>query len=136
MTLRARVGSLEKHDVVIRESLRISRGKITRSQLRAEYTKQEVRELREFRVTDRLAILELRNRAKIEQIVAQRVANAMDIIAIYEAKSHVARDLMNRVEWQKDKEQRMLAIRGSGKVTDAVIVGLLHEVLQLPRQCT
>ncbi|GJY36855.1 hypothetical protein Tco_0422233 [Tanacetum coccineum] len=40
------------------------RGKITRLQLRAEYDEQEVRELREFWVTDRLEILELRNRAE------------------------------------------------------------------------
>ncbi|GJS68756.1 hypothetical protein Tco_0683321 [Tanacetum coccineum] len=40
---------------------------------------------------------------EIEQIVAQRVANAIETIAIYEAKTHVARDLMNRVERQKDK---------------------------------
>ncbi|GKA74424.1 hypothetical protein Tco_0780726 [Tanacetum coccineum] len=41
--------------------------------------------------------------AEIEQIVAQRVANAIETIAIYEAKTRVARDLMNRVERQKDK---------------------------------
>ncbi|GJU79590.1 reverse transcriptase domain-containing protein [Tanacetum coccineum] len=41
--------------------------------------------------------------AEIEQIVAQRVANAIETIAIYEPKTRVARDLMNRVERQKDK---------------------------------
>ncbi|GJW25813.1 hypothetical protein Tco_0039624 [Tanacetum coccineum] len=40
---------------------------------------------------------------KIEQIVAQRVANAIETISIYEAKTHVARDLINRVERQEDK---------------------------------
>ncbi|GJX82319.1 hypothetical protein Tco_0331800 [Tanacetum coccineum] len=45
MTLHARVGLLEQHDVVTRESLRIARGRITRSQLRAEYVEQEVIEL-------------------------------------------------------------------------------------------
>ncbi|GJU38735.1 reverse transcriptase domain-containing protein [Tanacetum coccineum] len=40
---------------------------------------------------------------EIEQIVAQRVANAIETIAIYEAKTRVACDLMNRVERQKDK---------------------------------
>nr|GEU93062.1 retrovirus-related Pol polyprotein from transposon TNT 1-94 [Tanacetum cinerariifolium] len=45
---------------------------------------------------------------KIKQIVAQRVANAIvanaiETIAIYEAKTRVARELMNRVERQKDK---------------------------------
>nr|GEU31076.1 hypothetical protein [Tanacetum cinerariifolium] len=42
----------------------------------------------------------------IEQIVAQRVANAIETIVIYEAKTRVARDLMNRVEQQKDKVTR------------------------------
>ncbi|GJV33821.1 hypothetical protein Tco_1394221 [Tanacetum coccineum] len=41
--------------------------------------------------------------AKIKQIVAQRVANAIDTIVIYEAKTRVARDLMNQVERQEDK---------------------------------
>ncbi|GKA08547.1 reverse transcriptase domain-containing protein, partial [Tanacetum coccineum] len=40
---------------------------------------------------------------EIEQIVAKRVADAIETIAIYEAKTRVARDLMNRVEQQKDK---------------------------------
>ncbi|GJR06129.1 putative reverse transcriptase domain-containing protein [Tanacetum coccineum] len=41
--------------------------------------------------------------AEVEQIVAQRVANAIETIAIYEAKARVARDLMNRVKQQEDK---------------------------------
>ncbi|GJW32476.1 hypothetical protein Tco_0052508 [Tanacetum coccineum] len=41
--------------------------------------------------------------AEFEQIVAQRVANAIETIVIYEAKTRVARDLMNRVEQHKDK---------------------------------
>ncbi|GKB73480.1 reverse transcriptase domain-containing protein [Tanacetum coccineum] len=40
---------------------------------------------------------------KIEQIVAHRVANAIETIAIYETKTRVARDLMNQVERQEDK---------------------------------
>ncbi|GJS34102.1 reverse transcriptase domain-containing protein, partial [Tanacetum coccineum] len=76
MTFCARVRSLEQHDVVTRESLRIARDRITRSQLRAEYAEQEVRKL---------------------------LANAIETIAIYEAKTHVALDVMNRVERQKDK---------------------------------
>ncbi|GJV83620.1 reverse transcriptase domain-containing protein [Tanacetum coccineum] len=40
--------------------------------------------------------------AEIKQIVTQRVANSIETIAIYEAKTSEARDLMNRVEWQKD----------------------------------
>ncbi|GKB20037.1 hypothetical protein Tco_0853960, partial [Tanacetum coccineum] len=62
MTLRARVGSLDQHDVVTRESLKIARGRITRSQLRAEYAEQEVKELHEFRVTNRFEMAELRSR--------------------------------------------------------------------------
>nr|GEU34537.1 hypothetical protein [Tanacetum cinerariifolium] len=64
MTLRARVGSLEQHDVVTRESLRIARARITWSQLRVEYAEQEVKELREFRVTNRFEMTELRSRAQ------------------------------------------------------------------------
>ncbi|GJX54369.1 hypothetical protein Tco_0282738 [Tanacetum coccineum] len=41
--------------------------------------------------------------AEIVQIEFQRVANAIETIAIYKAKTRVARDLMNRVERQKDK---------------------------------
>nr|GEX76033.1 hypothetical protein [Tanacetum cinerariifolium] len=41
MTLRARVELLEHHDVVTQESLRIARGMITRSELRAVYDEQE-----------------------------------------------------------------------------------------------
>nr|GEW98530.1 reverse transcriptase domain-containing protein [Tanacetum cinerariifolium] len=37
------------------------------------------------------------------KIVAQRVANVIDTIAIYEAKTRMAHDLMNRVRRQKDK---------------------------------
>nr|GEY59444.1 hypothetical protein [Tanacetum cinerariifolium] len=41
MTLRARVRSLEQHDLVTLESLKITRGRITWSQLRAKYAEQE-----------------------------------------------------------------------------------------------
>ncbi|GJR78931.1 hypothetical protein Tco_0149716 [Tanacetum coccineum] len=64
MTLHARVGLLEQHDIVTQDSLRIARGRITQSQLRVVYAEQDVRELREFRVTDRIKILELRSRAE------------------------------------------------------------------------
>nr|GEX71833.1 hypothetical protein [Tanacetum cinerariifolium] len=63
-TLRARAGFLEQHDVVTQDSLRIARGRITWSQLRAVYTEQEVRELQEFRVTDKLEIIELCSQAE------------------------------------------------------------------------
>ncbi|GJU75846.1 hypothetical protein Tco_1272916 [Tanacetum coccineum] len=121
VTFYARGGLLEQHDV-------------------------EVRELREFRMTDRLKIIELRSRSEnaescleksherqtgyeacmtdmIEQdietlltrveaveqqaeplqIIAQRVANAIETIAIYETKIRMARDLMTQVECQEDK---------------------------------
>ncbi|GKC60577.1 reverse transcriptase domain-containing protein [Tanacetum coccineum] len=136
MTLRTRVRSLEQHDVVTRESLRIAKGKFTLSQLQAEYAEQEVRELREFWVTNRFEMDELQSRAQdieasfwdlgrhlrmsfaeIEQIVAQRVANAIETIVIYEAKTRVARDLINWVKQHMTRYQGMLATRGSGKVT-------------------
>ncbi|GJS53072.1 hypothetical protein Tco_0626434 [Tanacetum coccineum] len=34
---------------------------------------------------------------EMEQVVAQRVANAIEVIAIYELKIHMAHDLMNQV---------------------------------------
>nr|GEU81566.1 hypothetical protein [Tanacetum cinerariifolium] len=42
----------------------IAKGSITRSQLRAEYVEQEVRELREFWVTDKFEIAKLRSRVR------------------------------------------------------------------------
>nr|GEV75496.1 putative reverse transcriptase domain-containing protein [Tanacetum cinerariifolium] len=65
MTLRARAGSFEQHDVVTQKSSRIARGRFKRSQLRAEYAEQEVKELREFRVTDRLEMAELLSQADL-----------------------------------------------------------------------
>ncbi|GJW38821.1 hypothetical protein Tco_0064666 [Tanacetum coccineum] len=41
--------------------------------------------------------------AKIEQIIAQRVASAIETIDIYEIKTRVTRDLINQVERQEDK---------------------------------
>ncbi|GKA40260.1 hypothetical protein Tco_0732853, partial [Tanacetum coccineum] len=41
--------------------------------------------------------------AEIKKIVAQRVADAIETIAIYKAKTRVACDLMNRVEHQEGK---------------------------------
>nr|GEV27714.1 hypothetical protein [Tanacetum cinerariifolium] len=40
--------------------------------------------------------------AKVEQIIAQRVANAIEIIAIYEAKIRMARESMNQVKQQEE----------------------------------
>ncbi|GJV17525.1 hypothetical protein Tco_1362848 [Tanacetum coccineum] len=58
MTLRARVGLLEQHDVVTRDLLRISRGRITRSELRAlrcrvEYTESFLERSHERQTGDR-----------------------------------------------------------------------------------
>ncbi|GJU11427.1 hypothetical protein Tco_1133823 [Tanacetum coccineum] len=53
--------------------------------------------------------------AEIKQIVAQRVANAIETIAIYKAKTRVACDLMNRVEQQKDKVIRAYIVGPSNK---------------------
>nr|GEY54411.1 hypothetical protein [Tanacetum cinerariifolium] len=101
------------HDVVTRDSLRISRGRITRLQLRAVYAEQEVRGLHDFWVTNRLDILELRSPAEaitntnqglsfteIEQIVAQRIAS------VYETKTRVAHDSRNHVKCKKDKVKK------------------------------
>ncbi|GJY35508.1 hypothetical protein Tco_0420886 [Tanacetum coccineum] len=93
VTLRARVGLLEQHDAVTRDSLRIARGRITWSQLRAVYVEPEdieascvraeaaeqlaetlqvslgvvrmdVRDLIESREADMLEMAELRSRAQ------------------------------------------------------------------------
>ncbi|GJS61168.1 putative reverse transcriptase domain-containing protein [Tanacetum coccineum] len=52
--------------------------------------------------------------AEVEQIIAQRVANAIETIAIYETKTRMARESMNQI---KQQEEKILATRGSGKVT-------------------
>nr|GEV65200.1 reverse transcriptase domain-containing protein [Tanacetum cinerariifolium]GEW84283.1 reverse transcriptase domain-containing protein [Tanacetum cinerariifolium]GEW85471.1 reverse transcriptase domain-containing protein [Tanacetum cinerariifolium] len=67
MILRAIVGLLEQHNVVTRDSLRIVRGRITWSELRAVYAEQEVRELREFMMANELKIIELRSRAELSE---------------------------------------------------------------------
>ncbi|GKG58225.1 hypothetical protein Tco_0592004, partial [Tanacetum coccineum] len=41
--------------------------------------------------------------AEIEQIVAERVANAIETIAIYETKTHMARESMSQTKQQEDK---------------------------------
>nr|GEX84018.1 reverse transcriptase domain-containing protein [Tanacetum cinerariifolium] len=94
MTLRARVRSLEQHDLVTRESLRIARGRITRSQLQAEYAEQE---------ETMSTMTQGMSFAEIKQIVAQRVANVIETIDICKVKTRMARDLMNRVERKKYK---------------------------------
>ncbi|GJR19949.1 zinc knuckle CX2CX4HX4C containing protein, partial [Tanacetum coccineum] len=75
VTLRARVESLEQHDVVTRDSLRTAKGRITRLQVRAVYAEQEASELREFRVTNRLEILELHSRAEYAETRLEQSLN-------------------------------------------------------------
>ncbi|GKD34309.1 hypothetical protein Tco_1249818 [Tanacetum coccineum] len=41
--------------------------------------------------------------AKLEQIVAHRVANAIETIAIYETKTRMARESMSQIKQQEDK---------------------------------
>ncbi|GJW98163.1 hypothetical protein Tco_0179971 [Tanacetum coccineum] len=94
MTLRTRVGSLDQHDVVTQESLRIARGIITRL---------EMAELRSQAQETMTTTNQGMSFAEIEQIVTQRVANAIETIAIYKAKTRVARDLIDQVERKKDK---------------------------------
>ncbi|GJV63440.1 hypothetical protein Tco_1474268 [Tanacetum coccineum] len=126
MALRARVETLEQQDRVTRDSLRIARGRITRLQLRAVAAEQQATDLQDSQVTDRLEITELRSQveyaetrlershnnvnyesrvsfAEIEQIVAQRVNDVIEAIAIYETKIRVARDSMDRVICQGAK---------------------------------
>ncbi|GJW20035.1 hypothetical protein Tco_0027471 [Tanacetum coccineum] len=97
MTLRARVGSLEQHDMITRESLRISKGMFTRSQLRAKYVEKEVRELREFWVTDRFRMAKLRRRAH------DRECSFWSYEALIEIKTSMACESMSQIEQQKDK---------------------------------
>ncbi|GKE47926.1 hypothetical protein Tco_1479184 [Tanacetum coccineum] len=75
VTLRIRVGSLEQHDVVTRDSLRIFRGWITRLQLRAVFAKQEVLELLDFRVIGKLEILDLCSRAEYTETRLEQIHN-------------------------------------------------------------
>ncbi|GJS24290.1 hypothetical protein Tco_0452922 [Tanacetum coccineum] len=41
--------------------------------------------------------------AEIEQIVAQRVANAIETIAIYETKANMARESTSQIKQREDK---------------------------------
>ncbi|GJR66515.1 hypothetical protein Tco_0012580 [Tanacetum coccineum] len=43
------------------------------------------------------------NFTEIEQIVVMRVASAIETIAIYKARTHMARDSRNKVKRQEDK---------------------------------
>ncbi|GKD61425.1 hypothetical protein Tco_1298934 [Tanacetum coccineum] len=87
VTLRARGESLEQHDVVTRDSLRITRGRITWLQLRAVYAKQETEDgVRTQRVVMTKHDVEtLRARAEaIEQLeMAELRSRAQDIEASF-----------------------------------------------------
>nr|GFA77131.1 hypothetical protein [Tanacetum cinerariifolium] len=40
---------------------------------------------------------------EIEQIVVERVANAIETIAIYKTKTDMARESISQIKWQEDK---------------------------------
>ncbi|GKA33712.1 hypothetical protein Tco_0720141, partial [Tanacetum coccineum] len=50
--------------------------------------------------------------AEIKQIIAQQVANTIETIAIYETKTHVARDLMNKVDKMAENASNMRKWKG------------------------
>ncbi|GKB81180.1 hypothetical protein Tco_0948075 [Tanacetum coccineum] len=52
---------------------------------------------------------------EIEHIVAQRVTNAIEVIAIYEKKIHIAHDSRDQVVRQGAKVARVLTTKRSGK---------------------
>ncbi|GKF52454.1 hypothetical protein Tco_0159364, partial [Tanacetum coccineum] len=53
---------------------------------------------------------------EIEHVIAQRVTNAIEAIAIYEARTRVTRDSMDQVARQGAKVGKGVKIKGSGKV--------------------
>nr|GEY35177.1 hypothetical protein [Tanacetum cinerariifolium] len=55
--------------------------------------------------------------AKVEQIIAQRVANTIETIAIYETKTRMARESTNQNKQQEGKIVEDTKTRGSGKMT-------------------
>ncbi|GJY79342.1 hypothetical protein Tco_0485143 [Tanacetum coccineum] len=55
------------------------------------------------------------NSAEIEQIVAQRVANAIEAIVAYETTLRMTHDLMDKVVCQGTTIARVLTTRGNGK---------------------
>ncbi|GJW35674.1 hypothetical protein Tco_0058594 [Tanacetum coccineum] len=123
MALRAKVGLLEQHDVVNRDSLRIARRRITRLELRAVYAEQEshVRQTGDEARTQRTDITEQdieASRAKVE-VVEQRVetlqvslrAARMDVRYLIESReadrfemaelrSKVAENASNKRKWE------------------------------------
>ncbi|GJZ44921.1 hypothetical protein Tco_0592517 [Tanacetum coccineum] len=117
VTLRARVGSLELEILKLRSRAEYVETRLERSHdrptgdgvrtQRAVMTEQEVEALcARDEATEFLRAMKTTNQglsfAKIEQIVAMRVASAIETIAIYEARTRVARDSRNQVERQED----------------------------------
>ncbi|GKB55184.1 hypothetical protein Tco_0905937 [Tanacetum coccineum] len=129
MTPRARVGSLEQHDVVTRESVRITIGRLEMAKLQSRARDLEVSfwDLERHIVSLYIYIVLMVHRdftldeiplyifpcdlketmsttnqgmsfAEIDQIVAHRVANAIETITIYETKTRMARELMSQIE--------------------------------------
>nr|GEU98585.1 hypothetical protein [Tanacetum cinerariifolium] len=121
--LRARLASVEQEtDYQVTDKLKIT---VVRS--RVEYAETRLKQSHESRRADWLKMAELQSRAhniearlweiertmptmeqgmsfaEIEQMIAQRVTNAIEAIAIYETKTQVAHDLIDRVEHQGAK---------------------------------
>nr|GEY10346.1 hypothetical protein [Tanacetum cinerariifolium] len=91
MTLRARVRLLKQHDVITRDSLRIARVPIACH----DYTLDEISLYVIF-------LVNLKNNVNCKSMDAFRGnredVNAIEIIAIYETKTRMARDSMDQVE--------------------------------------
>ncbi|GJW82075.1 hypothetical protein Tco_0146050 [Tanacetum coccineum] len=120
----------DDHDVITRDSLRTARGRITRLQLRAVYAEQEALELWEFRVTDRLKILQLRSLAKYVEarlekshewqtgdgVRTQRTEMIEQDIKILHARAEAAEDL---IESRRDDKLEMAELRSRAQDIEA-----------------
>nr|GEW56488.1 methyltransferase-like protein 22 [Tanacetum cinerariifolium] len=73
------------------------------SDMRIEILKQELEIVRSIAEAFEARLLQRLSFAEIEQIIAQRVANAIETIEIYETKTYVAYESMNHTKWQEDK---------------------------------
>ncbi|GKF86654.1 hypothetical protein Tco_0254481, partial [Tanacetum coccineum] len=101
--------------MVTRDSMRIARGRITWSQLRAVYAKQEVRELREFWVTDRLEITELRNRAEYTESCLKQIHKRQtgDEARRTDMTEHDIETLRDRAEATKQQDETLQVSLGA-----------------------
>ncbi|GKE58530.1 hypothetical protein Tco_1497715 [Tanacetum coccineum] len=132
MTLRARVRVLEQHDLVTQDSLMIARGRIIQSQLQVVYAEYEVRELWEFRVTDRLEILELHSQAEYAEIRLEQ-SHDRDLIESREAYRLEMAKLCSGAQdieaslWDLESNYGVLAIRRIHQGRYGVSVPSLHQ---------